>query len=213
MSFADMLLLSFPRGGSSIGRDESEAGNCGGLWSWRNGSRYDRDRRSEGEGCKSCHWPESEKCIGKERFSGGYDVGLYDEDSNNKKVQDMQKRIFLIQEVKPVLTVSIHQNSYEDPGVKGPQVFYYRDSVKGEELAEIIQEKMNDYLEVERPRQAKGNTTYYLLKRSPGILNIVECGFLTNPEEAGKLLQDDYQEKVAAAVADGVEEYIKNNEQ
>ena len=90
---------------------------------------------------------------------------------------------------------------------------YYRDSVKGEELAEIIQEKLNDYLEVERPRQAKGNTTYYLLKRSPGILNIVECGFLTNPEEAGKLLQDDYQEKVAAAVADGVEEYIKNNEQ
>ena len=141
------------------------------------------------------------------------DVGLYDEDSNNKKVQDMQKRIFLIQEVKPVLAVSIHQNSYEDSGVKGPQVFYYRDSVKGEELAEIIQEKLNDYLEVERPRQAKGNTTYYLLKRSPGILNIVECGFLTNPEEAGKLLQDDYQEKVAAAVADGVEEYIKNNEQ
>ena len=124
------------------------------------------------------------------------DVGLYDEDSNNKKVQDMQKRIFLIQEVKPVLAVSIHQNSYEDSGVK-----------------EIIQEKLNDYLEVERPRQAKGNTTYYLLKRSPGILNIVECGFLTNPEEAGKLLQDDYQEKVAAAVADGVEEYIKNNEQ
>ena len=141
------------------------------------------------------------------------DVGLYDEDSNNKKVQDMQKRIFLIQEVKPVLAVSIHQNSYEDSGVKGPQVFYYRDSVKGEELAEIIQEKLNDYLEVERPRQAKGNTTYYLLKRSPGILNIVECGFLTNPEEAGKLLQDDYQEKVAAAVADGVEEYIKNNKQ
>ena len=106
------------------------------------------------------------------------DVGLYDEDSNNKKVQDMQKRIFLIQEVKPVLAVSIHQNSYEDSGVKGPQVFYYRDSVKGEELAEIIQEKLNDYLEVERPRQAKGNTTYYLLKRSPGILNIVSVDSL-----------------------------------
>ena len=58
-------------------------------------------------------------------------MGLYDEDSNNKKVQDMQKRIFLIQEVKPVLAVSIHQNSYEDSGVKGPRVFYYRDSVKG----------------------------------------------------------------------------------
>ena len=137
------------------------------------------------------------------------DTGLYDEDSNNKKAQDMQKRILLIQEVKPVLTVSIHQNSYEDPGVKGPQVFYYRDSAQGEVLAKTIQEKLNDYLKVERPRQAKGNTTYYLLKRSTGVLNIVECGFLTNPEEAEKLSQ----EKVAAAVADGVEEYIKSNEQ
>lgn len=141
------------------------------------------------------------------------DSGLYDEDSNNKKAQDMQKRILLIQEVKPVLTVSIHQNSYEDSGVKGPQVFYYRDSAQGEELAKTIQEKLNDYLEVERPRQAKGNTTYYLLKRSPGVLNIVECGFLTNPEEAEKLSRDDYQEKVAMAVADGVEEYIKSNKQ
>lgn len=140
------------------------------------------------------------------------DTGLYDEASKNKKAQDMQKRILLIQEVKPVLTVSIHQNSYEDPGVKGPQVFFYKDSAKGEELAKIIQEKLNEYLEVKRPRQAKGNTTYYLLKRSMGVLNIVECGFLTNPEEAGKLLQEDYQEKVAKAVADGVEEYIENNE-
>ena len=141
------------------------------------------------------------------------DAGLYSEGATNKKAEDMQKRCKIIEDSNALFTVSIHQNSYEDSGVKGPQVFYYRDSVKGEELAEIIQEKLNDYLEVERPRQAKGNTTYYLLKRSPGILNIVECGFLTNPEEAGKLLQDDYQEKVAAAVADGVEEYIKNNKQ
>ena len=54
---------------------------------------------------------------------------------------------------------------------------------------------------------------YYLLKRSPGIIEYCECGFLTNPGRSRKLLQDDYQEKVAAAVADGVEEYIKNNEQ
>jgi len=68
----------------------------------------------------------------------------------------MQKRILLIQEVKPVLTLSIHQNSYEDSAVKGPQVFYYRDSVQGEQLAKIIQEKLNEYLQVERPRAAKG---------------------------------------------------------
>mgnify|MGYP002317463830 FL=1 len=137
------------------------------------------------------------------------DTGLYDEDSQNKKAQDMQKRILLIQKVDPVLTVSIHQNSYHDAGVHGPQVFYYRDSAQGEALAKKIQEKLNENLEVERPREIKGNTTYYLLKRSPGVLNIVECGFLTNPEEAASLSSEEYQEKVAQAIADGVKEYIE----
>ena len=136
------------------------------------------------------------------------DEGLYEPEARNKKVQDMQKRILIIQEIKPVLTVSIHQNSYEDSGVKGPQVFYYRDSMEGERLAKLLQEKLNKHLQVERPREAKGNTTYYLLKRSPGIINIVECGFLTNPDEAWKLAQDGYQKKVADAIADGVTEYI-----
>lgn len=136
------------------------------------------------------------------------DTGLYEEASNNKKAQDMQKRILLIQEVKPVLTVSIHQNSYEDSRVKGPQVFYYRDSPQGEKLAKILQEKLNENLQVERPREAKGNTTYYLLRRSPGVLNIVECGFLTNPEEAAMLSHEEYQQKVAEAVADGVVQYM-----
>ena len=134
--------------------------------------------------------------------------GLYDADSSHKKAQDMQKRILLIQEVKPVLTVSIHQNSYEDSRVKGPQVFYYRDSPQGEKLAKILQEKLNENLQVERPREAKGNTTYYLLRRSPGVLNIVECGFLTNPEEAAMLSHEEYQQKVAEAVADGVVQYM-----
>lgn len=140
------------------------------------------------------------------------DTGLYDEQSQNKKAQDMQKRILLIQEVNPVLTVSIHQNSYEDPKVKGPQVFYYRDSTQGEALAKRIQEKLNEALEVEHPREIKGNTTYYLLKRSPGVLNIVECGFLTNPEEAASLSTEEYQEKVAQAIADGVKEYIEEDQ-
>ena len=137
------------------------------------------------------------------------DTGLYDEDSQNKKAQDMQKRILLIQKVDPVLTVSIHQNSYEDPAVKGPQVFYYRDSAQGEALAKKIQEKLNENLEVERPREIKGNTTYYLLKRSPGVLNIVECGFLTNPEEAGLLCKEEYQNKIVEAIVKGIEQYLK----
>lgn len=139
------------------------------------------------------------------------DAGLYDASAHNKKAQDMQRRIALIQEVKPVLTVSIHQNSYQDSSVKGPQVFYYEDSVEGERLAVSIQNALNENLAIERPRVPKGNTSYYLLKRSPGVLNIIECGFLTNAQEAALLQTEEYQQKVADAIAKGICVYL--NEQ
>lgn len=137
------------------------------------------------------------------------DKGLYDESSNSKKSQDMQRRIALINEARPVLTVSVHQNSYQDSGVKGPQVFYFQHSAEGEKLAKAIQQSLNTGLGVERPREAKSNTTYYLLKKSEGTLVIAECGFLTNPDEAALLQTEEYQEKVAAALAEGVVTYLK----
>ena len=136
------------------------------------------------------------------------DKGLYDSSAANKKAQDMQRRIAMIREYAPVLSVSIHQNSYQDEGVHGPQVFYYESSVEGKKLAEAVQSSLNNQLEVDRPREVKGNTSYYLLKRSSGTLVIVECGFLTNPEEAQKLQTKEYQEKVAAAVSEGIRTYL-----
>lgn len=139
------------------------------------------------------------------------DKGLYDEESRNQKAQDMQRRIALVKECKPVLCISIHQNSYQDSAVYGPQVFYYEDSVQGKSLAELIQEKLNTRLDVKRPRVAKGNKTYYLLKRSESVLNIVECGFLTNPQEAELLQTDEYQLKVADAISEGIDAYFSKN--
>lgn len=136
------------------------------------------------------------------------DKGLYDSSAANKKAQDMQRRIAMIREHAPVLSVSIHQNSYQDSGVHGPQVFYYEGSVEGKKLAEAVQSSLNHQLEVDRPRDVKGNASYYLLKRSSGTLVIVECGFLTNPEEAQKLQKKEYQQKVAAAVSEGIRTYL-----
>lgn len=115
----------------------------------------------------------------------------------------------MVKEYNPELCISIHQNSYQDSAVYGPQVFYYEDSAQGKKLAELIQTELNSGLEVARPRAAKGNKTYYLLKRSESVLNIVECGFLTNPKEAELLQTEEYQNKVAKAVAEGVELYLK----
>lgn len=139
------------------------------------------------------------------------DEGLNDSSASNKKAQDMQRRIAFLEEQDPVLTVSIHQNSYTDPEISGPQVFYYETSSEGKKLAESVQESMNRHLKPDRPRAVKGNTSYYLLKRSKGIIVIAECGFLTNPQEAELLRKETYQQKIAEAVAEGIEKYVKTD--
>ena len=142
-------------------------------------------------------------------FTREDDRGLYEEDSSNKKNQDLKNRCALIRETAPVLTISIHQNSYQDQSVCGPQVFYYTGSEKGKELAECIQETLNEELEIQRPRKAKSNGSYYLLKKSEGIVNIVETGFLTNPREAELLQTEEYQKKCARAISSGILKFLK----
>ena len=70
------------------------------------------------------------------------DEGLYDADAPNKKVQDMKRRIDLIDRAAPVLTVSIHQNSFPEEYVHGAQVFFYTGSTQGQLLAEYIQNQL-----------------------------------------------------------------------
>lgn len=137
------------------------------------------------------------------------DVGLYNEDTDNKKAEDMRRRCELIEEAAPLLTVSVHQNSYTDASVFGPQVFYFEHSDTGEELAAAVQEQLNTQLEIAKPRSIKGNTNYYILKRSPGITILVECAFLSNPQEAEKIQTEEYQQAVARAICDGILQYLE----
>lgn len=133
--------------------------------------------------------------------------GLYDEGASNKKVQDMKRRIAIIEEADPVLVVSIHQNSYHEEYVKGAQVFFYETSEKSKELAELLQEQLRS-LDAENNRQAKGNNSYYLLKKTKRTIVIVECGFLSNRAEADKLVTPYYQEKLAWNIHMGIMKYI-----
>lgn len=137
------------------------------------------------------------------------DAGLYDESANNKKVDDMQKRCQIITDVNPVFTVSIHQNSYPSPDVKGAQVFFYGQSEDGRELAEILQESLITRVDPQNKRAAKANESYYLLKKTPTPTVIVECGFLSNPTEAELLLTDEYQDKLARAIYMGIVTYLE----
>lgn len=131
------------------------------------------------------------------------DEMLAKESDTNKKIQDMKARVQLMNETSPKLVVSIHQNSYTDERIHGAQVFYYAQSTEGKTAAEIMQKALLKVDESNK-RQAKADSTYYILKRTKPPTIIVECGFLSNSEEAELLVSDEYQEKLADAITEGI---------
>lgn len=129
--------------------------------------------------------------------------------STSQKKDDMIARIQLVEEINPFFTISIHQNSFPDSSVNGPQVFYYKDSVESATMAQVIQDILNVQLEPAKKRAPQANANYYLLTRTPTPTVIVECGFLSNPTEADLLIQDEYQNRVAYAIFSGIIAYYE----
>ncbi len=135
------------------------------------------------------------------------DVMLSDGDADNKKLEDLNSRIDIINEQQPAIAVSIHQNSYSDPAVRGAQVFYFTHSDKGKQAAEALQKELLEF-DQENTRDIKANDTYYLLKKTEVPTVIVECGFLSCPGEAELLTDEAYQEELAVAIAKGIESWV-----
>ena len=134
--------------------------------------------------------------------------GLYSLEASNRKSDDMRKRCEIIDEANPEFTISIHQNSYHEEPIHGAQVFYYERSEEGEKIAQCIQKQLVAKVDSENTRVAKANGSYYLLRKTQKPTVIVECGFLSNYEEAEKLMEDYYQEKIAWAIHMAVMELL-----
>ena len=135
------------------------------------------------------------------------DITIADPDLNTirqRKVSDLKNRVALVNGTENSVLLSIHQNSLPSSVVThGAQVFWNRQE-GGEQLAETVQETLNGCINVGNEKHAKPiPATIYLMKNitAPGI--IVECGFLSNPEETNRLQQPDYQLKLAAAITAG----------
>ena len=128
----------------------------------------------------------------------------------NYKNSDLDNRIRLIQEASPVLAVSIHQNSYPDSSVIGAQCFYHKESEQSRQLASLLQQQIILTTSQTKIREIKNNESYYLLKYSPVTTAIVECGFLSSPEEEALLTNPDYQDKLAWAIHLGILQYLNS---
>ena len=142
------------------------------------------------------------------------DEGIYDVDADTirkKKVDDMHKRLNIINNSGADLFVSIHMNSFTDGSASGVHIFYNDDSEDLKGAAEYIKNRIGEITGAKLHDIKKASKDIYLMKNSQVPAILVECGFLSNPEEE-KLLKDEYyQSKMAWAIADGIMEYLSNN--
>ena len=132
------------------------------------------------------------------------DIGLYSDTDRNKKNSDLRNRVNLINESDAIAVVSIHQNSFASEKERGAQVFYHEKSIISKNMAKDVQEALKEYHDKDNKRVEKANTSYYILKKTIKPTIIIECGFLSNYEEAKNLITDTYQDNVAKAIGNGI---------
>jgi N-acetylmuramoyl-L-alanine amidase len=137
------------------------------------------------------------------------EAGLYETATKGFKRRDMEKRKEIIQQVKPSLVLSIHQNYYPSKNTRGGQVFYRKGQEQSKQLALGLQKKLNElYLGVGGRARSAAMGDFFMLEccACPSVL--IECGFLSNPTEEALLSSESWQKQLAEEIASGILGYF-----
>ena len=136
---------------------------------------------------------------------------IYDIDAKTlkqKKISDIHNRVKIGNESSADIFVSIHLNKIPQQQYDGWQTFYNAKSTEGQKLAVSIQNSLNTAIQKENNRVAKSIDNVYIVKHVEIPITIVECGFLSNPEEEQKLLNDEYQNRLSWGIYNGIIDYF-----
>lgn len=139
------------------------------------------------------------------------DISIYDPGITgirNQKLNDMDNRLKIIQTYPDSIFLCIHQNNFTDPQYFGGQMFYNNNNPNNRTLAQIMQNRFA-ILQPGNDREIKlSGEELFLLKSNKNPSLMIECGFLSNPEEEADLSTWEYQQKVAFTILGGVMEYL-----
>ncbi len=137
---------------------------------------------------------------------------IYDLDSKTlrqKKVSDIHNRVKIGNNAQADIFISVHLNKIPQEQYWGWQCFFKNNDENSRKLAEAIQENLNKTIQKENHRVAMKLDTVYLMKHVEMPITIVECGFLSNPEEEKLLLEEEYQNKLAWGIYNGIMQYFE----
>ena len=141
------------------------------------------------------------------------DKAIYDIDSKTlrqKKNSDIKNRVKIGNNSSADIFVSIHLNKIPQSQYDGWQTFYKNGSEDGKKLSAAIQENLNEAIQKENKRVPLKIDNIYIIKNVEIPTTIVECGFLSNPEEEKKLQQDEYQNRLAWGIYNGIMDYFNS---
>lgn len=125
-----------------------------------------------------------------------------------RKISDMKNRLELFNGSEKNVVISIHQNKFSQERYSGTQVFYSPNNDNSKLLADSVRNNIISLIQPDNTRECKkASRDIYLLYNSTTPAIIVECGFISNTEEALKLKDENYQNKIAFAVFSGFLEY------
>lgn len=131
--------------------------------------------------------------------------GLYDGTQKGFKRQDMEKRKSIICSLSPAVVVSIHMNKFSLPSRRGAQVCHQSGDGISQTFANVLQSKLNSAINSDIGKEfAPISGDYFVTRISPCPAVIVECGFLSNPDDDALLNTASHQRKLAHAIADGI---------
>ena len=145
------------------------------------------------------------------RMTRTSDVSIYTTGSTlaQKKVSDLKERVRIVNETGNALLVSIHQNQFSDSRYSGAQVFYAK-TAGSKDLGQKLQAELVAALNPDSNRKSKPVSGVYLLENIPCAGVLVECGFLSNPQEEAMLRNTDYQKKLCCVLAATLHQYLSN---
>ena len=144
----------------------------------------------------------------------GFNVVLTREDENGldkKKKADMYKRLDIMTKTPSDMFVSIHINKFSQAKYRGAEVLYSPNFVQSTLLAQLIMDRIKEIDPKVQTRNIKqAEKTLFLMKNATIPAVIVECGFLSNPEDEALLSDKAYQKRIAGAICDGIVDYYRN---
>ena len=147
----------------------------------------------------------------KTRMVRTTDISIHNENSitlREKKVSDIRNRAAIMEEYENCFYVSIHQNKYEDSRIWGAQTFYSPNDKASKALAQFIQTSIATELQPDNKRLIKeSGTSIYVLYNATKPAVMVECGFISNPNELSQLKTEEYQSEMAFSIMSGIINY------